>query len=199
MKNNNSKKKISIITICLLLTVVVSIGGTLAYIITSTPPVENIFTSSKVGNYVAETVEEVDDVWVKKNVSIVNNIGGQEGDTAIVDAYVRAMVVVNWKTEDNKIIPAKSNEYHIKLCEDTGWDLDTSDGYYYYTSVVKPDESTGFLISEVKPLVAAPTGYTVNDGYSLSVEIISQSIQAQPISVVQDKWHVTVNGTTISK
>ena len=54
------------------------------------------------------------------------------------------------------------------------------------------------LITECKPLKAAPVA-----GYTLHVEILAQSIQAEPDAAVKEAWGVTVtntNGTkTISK
>lgn len=179
-KANKGKKKISALAICLLLTVVMAVGGTLAYLFTSTLPVENTFTPAKVGNYVKETLAEDEGKWEKQNVTIVNNIGGEKGDPEIVDAYIRAMVVANWKTSDNRILPAKRGiDYSITFANGTGWVQNTADGYYYYTKVVKPDGETGVFITEVKPLNEAPEGHTAAEGYTLHVEIISQSIQAE--------------------
>ena len=96
-KANKGKKKISALAICLLLTVVMAIGGTLAYLFTSTSPVENTFAPAKVGNYVKETLAEDEGKWEIQNVTIVNNIGGQTGNPEIVDAYIRAIVVANWR------------------------------------------------------------------------------------------------------
>lgn len=203
-KANNGKKKISALAICLLLTVVMAIGGTLAYLFTSTSPVENTFAPAKVGNYVKETLAEDEGKWEKQNVTIVNNIGGQTGNPEIVDAYIRAMVVANWKTSDNKILPAvRGIDYSITFANGTGWVQNTADGYYYYTKVVKPDGETGVFIKEVKPLLAAPTGHNADEGYTLHVEIISQSIQAEGTDAagktpIELAWKVKISGDTVT-
>ncbi len=180
----DKKKKFSTLALCLLLTVVFTVGGTLAYLYTQSQQVTNTFQPAKVGNQVVETF----DGTTKTNVTIKNSIDNSTKD--IVDAYIRATVVVTWR-KGNEVKPAAASDYTLTFAND-GWDLDTTDGYYYYTGVVAPGEETGVLISECKPKV------TKGD-YKLHVEIISQSIQAQPSTVVAQEWGVTVNGTTISK
>lgn len=181
----DNKKKFSVLAICLLLTVVFAVSGTLAYLFTSTDPVTNTFTPAKVGNFVDETF----DGNTKTNVKIENSINGNSTDCA--DAYIRATVVVTWRN-GSTVVPAAASDYTLTFANDGGWDLETNDGYYYYTGVVAPGEDTGVLITECKPNVT-------KDGYKLHVEILSQSIQAQPTTVVAQQWGVTVDGTTINK
>ena len=128
-KANNGKKKISAIAICLLLTVVMATGATLAYLSTSTNPVKNTFTPAKVGNYVDEKFETIDlgqgkTVTAKQNVTIQNAIRLEDGTittTDIVDAYIRATVVVTWRSQDGKFMPAtKGIEYSINMATDDG-------------------------------------------------------------------------------
>ena len=179
------KNKITIITICLLLTVVVSIGGTLAYIVTSTLPVENIFASSKVGNYIVE-----DNVGTtKKDVKVQNSISGNV-DSQIVDAYIRAAYVVTWQKIENRITyvkPAVEGDYQIDLNLNDNSDWVKNGDYYYFTKAIKPGESTDVLINSISP---------VNDkapeGYSLNVEIISQSVQASPADAVAAALNVSI-------
>ena len=191
-KANNGKKKISAIAICLLLTVVMATGATLAYLSTSTNPVKNTFTPAKVGNYVDEKFETIDlgqgkTVTAKQNVTIQNAIRLEDGTittTDIVDAYIRAKVVVTWRSQDGKFMPAtKGIEYSINMATDDGpgqmpeTNWVEYDGYYYYTEAVKPGEHTGVFIYTALPMVK-------KDGYTLHVEIVSQSIQAEGTDAV---------------
>ena len=186
----NGKKKISIVTICLLLTVVMAIGGTLAYLFTNTAPVQNTFTPAKVGNYV---IEDKFDGEVKTGVKVENSVKGNTTD--VVDAYIRATYVVCWKDGNGNMLPAVNGDYTETLNLDK-WVLH-ADGYYYYTDVVAPGGVTDVLITSIAPVSGkAPVGYT------LSVEIISQSIQAEGTDAsgktpIEIAWKVKISGDTV--
>ena len=204
-KANKGKKKISALAICLLLTVVMAVGGTLAYLFSSTTPVENTFTPARVGNYVAEEFGTIKigekQVEAKQNVTIQNAIRLEDGTittTDIVDAYIRATIIVTWRSEDGtKIQPAvMGSDYGLNLAtdgnipeaENTKWFKYDDD--YYYTVPVKPGEHTGVLVYTALPMVE-------KDGYTLHVEIVSQSIQAEGTNAkgekpVQLAWGVTI-------
>ena len=203
MKFKHNKKIIFVIATVLLLTV--AVGTTLAYIVTSTDPVKNIFTSSKVATAVIENGSNgdegskvVENVGTKSDVQIKNT-----GDT---EAYIRAAVIVTWKSKSGTVWAQtpSSTEYSIDWAFDdetnpTAW-IKGSDDYYYYTSPVAPGVSTGSLINSATQEVDGPVG---SDGtqYYLSIEIVASGIQSTPISTVVDQWGVTVDddGTIISK
>ena len=116
---------------------------------------------------------------VKNNVTIQN-----DGDT---EAYIRAAVVVTWQDSEGKVYAVKPEvgvDYQITFPTGTGWVYRTADGFYYYTSPVVPEDnavttdvvedSTGVLLTNCMPLKAAPA-----DGYTLSVEIVAESVQAK--------------------
>lgn len=183
-------KRWTIKQLSLLLSIVliatVTAGGSLAYIFTQTDGLTNTFKPVEVTCDVVETFDNN----IKSNVKIQNT-----GDIA---AYIRAAVVVTWQNDAGDVlsdIPEKGTDYSITYAND-GWDIDTTDGYYYYTRVVPAGDNkvTGVLISECKQLKAAPEA-----GYYLCVEIIADAIQATPTNVVADNWGVTVSGTNISK
>ena len=166
------KKKLTVL-VALLLLVTVSVGGTLAWLATQTDPVTNTFTPSSL-----ETkIEEVFENNVKENVTIKN--------TGTVKAYIRAAVIVTWQNTDGTVYGAvpKLNEDYSYTGAASGWTGLESDGYYYYTSPVEPGSATSVLIQSCKPQKAAPA-----DGYTLHVEIISEAIQAEPTTAVQEAW-----------
>lgn len=177
MKTKKMNKKQLSLLISLVLLCTVTIGVTLAYIVDQTDPVENKFNPS----YVTCEVDEDFTDNVKKDVSIKN--------TSDIDAYIRAKVVVTWQAADGNIAaekPVAGTDYSISFANGTDWDLETTDGYYYYEAHVKPEENTDILISECKPLKAGP------DGYTLHVEIIADAIQSTPADAVTEAWGVTV-------
>ena len=79
-----SKRILLLVALVMILTA--AIGGTIAYIVTSTSAVENTFTPAEVKTEINETF----DGTVKSDVSVAN--------TGEVAAYIRAAIVVSWKT-----------------------------------------------------------------------------------------------------
>lgn len=158
--------------------------GTLAYLSAESTQAINTFTPSRVTSSVVETFENN----IKKDVSIKNT-----GDTT---AYIRAAVVVTWQDENGNVygtVPANGDyEITYNLYDQTNpvgkWELGT-DGFYYWTSPVAPDATTGVLITEAKPLKAAPA-----EGYTLCIEILGSGIQSVPTSVVTNEWSSGVSG-----
>lgn len=190
MKNKNGRKvkklrwnRSFVVLASVLVLIIGLVGTTLAWISTSTAPVENTFTPSNV----TTTITEDFDKEVKNNVQVKN--------TGDIDAYIRAMVVVTWQKDDSNpsevyaTAPVEGTDYTVSY-PGNGW-VKHTDGYYYYTSAVKPTESTGILLTDCKPVEGkAP------EGYHLVVEILSDAIQAEPEDAVKSAWGVTIaNGT----
>ena len=182
LKLLQSKQSLAIkLVICLILLLMISVGGTIAFVVTHTSEIRNTFTESVVKCEVDETFENN----VKSNVSIKNT-----GDTT---AYIRAFVNVTWMNESKQVasVSPKSTDYMIEYST-SGW-LKGSDGYYYYSLPVQPNDKTAVLINSCRLLETA----SAPDGYYLSVEIVCSSIQSTPVSVVSDIWHVQLSGSEI--
>ena len=200
MKHNlfpKTKNKAIVLLASLAVLFMVSVTGTLAYLIAQTSPVVNTFTPGNVKPIVSELFDDN----TKSDVKIQN--------TGNVDAYIRAEIVVNWvKNVDGYNTfywkkPVSGTDYNMTLTSVTGtssvaqkW-IEGSDGFYYWTSAVKPGDNTGILISACSPVIGkAP------EGYVLSVEILSQAIQADGTfddngttkHPVQDAWSTGVSG-----
>ena len=182
LKLLQSKQSLAIkLVICLILLLMISVGGTIAFVVTHTSEIRNTFTESVVKCEVDETFENN----VKSNVSIKNT-----GDTT---AYIRAFVNVTWMNESKQVasVSPKSTDYMIEYST-SGW-LKGSDGYYYYSLPVQPNDKTAVLINSCRLLETA----SAPDGYYLSVEIVCSAIQSTPVSVVSDIWHVQLSGDEI--
>ena len=204
MKRYINKKSIIITSVLLLL--LVAVGTTLAYVFTSSGPVENTFNPSKVACAVVENGspdENTNNIVAtgtsKTDVKIKNT-----GDT---DAYIRVAVVVNWMSEDGQRVWAQkpiastdgqTGDYTIEYSLAEGW-FDGGDGFYYYNAPVAPEGFTSVLIEEAKLIGTPPTGID-DTKYFLSIEIVASAIQATPTSTVVAQWHVSVGSDgTISK
>lgn len=186
MKRKMTKPTALLVSLLLILSV--TVGGTLAFLLTRSGPVENTFTPSTVTTSVVEDF----DGNVKKEVQIKNT-----GDTA---AYIRAAVIITWQDGDGNVYgqkPAEGTDYTITWFDD---DVDTAndywkqaaDGFYYWTKPVAATDSTGYLIMECKPVAdKAPAGY------SLCVEILGSGIQSQPTTVVTTEWDSGVGGIKV--
>lgn len=182
LKLLQSKQSLAIkLVICLILLLMISVGGTIAFVVTHTSEIRNTFTESVVKCEVDETFKDN----VKSNVSIKNT-----GDTT---AYIRAFVNVTWMNESGQVasVSPKSTDYMIEYST-SGW-LKGSDGYYYYSLPVQPNDKTAVLINSCQLLETA----SAPDGYYLSVEIVCSAIQSTPVSVVKDIWHVQLSGDKI--
>lgn len=164
MKKKLNKKQLSLL-ISLLLLLTVSVGGTLAYIVTQTTPVANTFIPAKVTCQVNETFQ--DDV--KSNVTIKN--------TGTAPAYIRAAIVVTWRDEQGNIgpkTPALNTDYVLTISND-GW-FKVGD-YYYFEEAVAVNGATDVLITNCQ----LAEGVTPPEGYGLSVEIVADAIQAEGV------------------
>ena len=173
------------LVIALALVGVLSVGGTLAWIVDGTGSVVNRFTPAQVEG----EVEEKFDDKVKSDVAVEN--------TSDIPVYVRATLVVNWVDKDGAIAatkPVKDLDYEVVFNEDGSWDLNASDGYYYYTQPVPAEGSSSVLVESIKPKIA-------KDGYTLKVDVVGSVIQAIPTAAVVESWGVTLgsDGKSISK
>ncbi len=171
-----SKKSMATL-VSLILILTIGVGGTLAYLVATTGEVKNTFTPSQVNISVNENVDN----GVKSNVKIKNHDDS-------VKAYIRAAIVVNWMDANGNVwaaTPVEGTDY--TMATGGNWTLGT-DGYYYHKGAVNPNADTSVLITAAKYLENAP------EGYSLSIEILAQGIQADGVmsdnvtTPVEDAW-----------
>lgn len=183
MKRKN--RKYTLLLVCLLLTVLVVVGGTIAYIFTESDPVVNTFTPVEVDNEIHEDL----DGNVKENVQIKNS--------GTADAYIRAKVIATWQNSAGEVYPVKpvanvendtSYDYTISFNDEDWTEIPTEDGYWYYKTSVAPGKFTTSLITSATPAKAAPA-----DGYNLHIEILSQAIQSEPDTAVKEAWGVDIS------
>lgn len=187
MGKYSRKHKKSGLLLAIALLLLVAVGGTLAYILTNTDALENVFNPSRVSCAVVEDQKPEGaengqvSVTQKTNVKIKNT-----GDT---DAYIRVALVVTWKNEKGEVwgkAPVSPRDYSIHWTfkdaqGDDVW-VPVGDGYlsvFYYKKPVAPGEMTETLIGPdgITPIVTGPVGA---DGtqYYFSVEVVASAIQA---------------------
>lgn len=125
-------------------------------------------------------IEEEFDGEEKKNVHFWVD---SENNRTEYPVYFRVALVITWKNEEgivHYIKPEVGVDYRLDLNLDEEdetyggiWTLE-DDGYYYYDKVVESGGRTSDLIKYCAPLDTA----NAPEGYTLSVEIIVQTVQA---------------------
>lgn len=166
------------------------VGASLAYLTMKTEPVKNEFAYGKVS---CEVLEDFDGA-VKSNVRIKN--------TGNIPAYIRARVVVTWKNENGEIYgtkPVLNEDYSLAINsnDNSKWFNMTTDSgglYFYFPDPVDPGAETTWMLHNCEKMENA----NVPEGYDLSVEILADAIQSEPVSAVEEAWGVTVRNGSIT-
>lgn len=174
MRNTNKSgfhwKRSGILLAAVIVLLAGAVGGTWAFLVAQSEPVQNNFTYA----HVRCTIDEKFENGVKSDVKIKN--------TGDIPAYIRARIVVTWKDTSGNVsaaVPVKDTDYTITFNE-TDW---TQQGdYWYCKTAVDATKFTPVLITECKKTGAAP------GGYNLSVEILADAIQSEPASAVKEAW-----------
>ena len=176
MKNVRNSKTI-LLLIAVALIAAIGVGGTVAYLFTSTPPVTNTFEPAGVP---AEIEEQISGN-TKQSVTI-KNVGN-------VNAFVRAKIVATWqKIDENGNVyvyggdtPVWDTDYRYT----PGSDWTEAAGFYYYNDEVAPGDSTSPLFTNCSPVAG-----TAPEGYNLHIEILAQTIQSEGMgaNTAQDAW-----------
>ena len=176
MRNTNKSgfrwKRSGILLAAVIVLLAGAVGGTWAFLVAQSEPVQNNFTYA----HVRCTIDEKFENGVKSDVKIQN--------TGDIPAYIRARIVVTWKDTSGNVsaVPVKDTDYTITFNE-TDW---TQQGdYWYCNTAVDATKFTPVLIMECKKTGTAP------DGYDLSVEILADAIQSEPASAVTEAWKYT--------
>lgn len=200
--------KIRFSVLALVAVLLLSVGGTFAYIEFKTGSVINLFKHGAV-NITPE--EEFDDSEISydpvaKIVRIKND--SVNGQLNVVPVYIRVNLVSTWKNADGSVAPLNADElieYKLNLNDSSTTDFVTAnnvdgkwvlgtDGFYYFTGVVDPEQYTDYLLESVKlkaDAIAPETGY-------LEVNVLADAVQAD-INKVNQAWNtpVSVDGVQI--
>lgn len=161
--------------ICVAMVCVVAIAAFVsAYFLRKSGDVVNEFKPAEsVLPEVVETFTQKDEKFVKENVCF---------DVGITDdypVYVRAAIVITWKNEKGVVYykkPVEGQDYSLTLnISSDGWTKRDDDEFYYYKPYVLSGKKTGILIEKCEQL---DTAIPPAEGYSLSVELVVQTVQA---------------------
>lgn len=177
MRNTNKSgfrwKRSGILLAAVIVLLAGAVGGTWAFLVAQSEPVQNNFTYA----HVSCTIKEKFDGTTKSDVQIQN--------TGDIPAYIRARIVVTWKDANGNVsstVPVKNTDYTIAFNE-TDWKQEGD--YWYCKTAVDAKDFTPVLITKCEKTGDAP------DGYDLSVEILADAIQSEPANAVKEAWGYT--------
>lgn len=169
----------------LLMVLFMSVGGTLAWLTAHTSAITNTFTVATPG----VEIKEGFDKQTKSNVQVKN--------TGEVEAYIRVALVPTWEDENGNAVaePASLDDLSITWGNSGKW-LKGTDGYWYYKEPVAPGDRTAVLLENAT--------VTTENGYHMNLQVMADSIQADPTRAVTAMWGTDkggavtgVDGTTL--
>ena len=173
-----------------------AVGTTLAYLLAGGGQADNVFVPARVSCAVSEDGYTGDgntqtETAVKSNVRIEN--------TGNIPAYIRAYIVINWKSEDGAgyaQTPVENTDYELQLAQNTGWFF--AEGAWYFSEAVEPGAFTEVLVTSCQML----ENPNAPENAQLSVEIVATAVQAT-VEAVQDWSNGAVtaseNGAQLTK
>lgn len=153
------KSKILTLLLAVLILTMFTVGGSLAYIVTHTDSIKNVFNPSTVTTTVTEEFENN-----KKTSITVKNTGD-------IDAYVRVKLVTYRVDENGNHIGGTATIPSFTPAN--GWVK--YDDCYYYTKPVEPGASTPSLVGDDGIILQQ---YTDADGGKQVIEVMAEGIQA---------------------
>lgn len=157
------------------LVMALSIGLTSAFLTHKTEGLTNTFTPGSVTCRVEEGFNGNNE---KSSITVRN--------TGTVPAYIRVAVVANTVDAEGNITgAADAAVLNNKLVSNGSWNLNSDDGYYYYSGVVDPNDSTLELLKPDESINLS----------GVQVTVLAQAIQAHGVnsagkSAVFDAWGV---------
>lgn len=171
--------RLTAMVIATVMLLALAIGGTVAWITSSTGPITNTFTPSHVSCEVTETFENN----VKSNVNVKN--------TSDIPAFIRVKLVTYRVNEAGDHIGGTATIPSFTL--GNGWVQNGE--YYYYTKPVAPGASpeTALTASDI-----TLQQYNDVDGGKQVIEVMAEAIQSMPERAVGEAWGVTISEGSVS-
>jgi len=172
----SNKKRLLPILLVVLLIGLLTVGGTVAYLMQTTDPVENTFNPNQVTVELHESFNNT----TKSDVYVEN--------TCDIPVYVRVALVPVWEDADGNVMGISASIADLEI--DWGDNWKQNGGYWYYTKAVPAKDVTDDLIESA-------TVKTAN-GYKLNLQILVEAIQADGTNGTQkavvNAWGVDPTG-----
>ena len=162
MKSHRPRRTLKswMVVLCIILIASLAVaGGTWAFLTAKTDVADNQFEQA----YVTCQVNRSDDVFDVTN-------------TGNIHAFIRAAIVTNWMDNEGNVRGLAPTDADVSLSLNTTDWVAMDDGYLYYTRPVPPGQNTSDLITALTLISTAP------DGYTLTVEVVAEAIQAEGVA-----------------
>lgn len=165
-----NRKAPIVMLLSLLLCVTLTVGGTLAYLTSTTEGVQNTFTPGRVSCNVDEDFSGTQ----KTRIQVDN--------TSNIEAYIRVkLIAYRVDGEDNHRIGGEAQVPGFELNSDA-WV--PHNGFYYCKAPIPAGGQTPNLLKSGMQLNA----FDDADGGRLVVEVMAEAIQSQPVQAVAESW-----------
>lgn len=161
-KSSRNRIKLATPMLVVILLVVFTVGGTVAWLTTHTEPVNNQFTPAQVSCAVSESFNGT----TKSNVSVTN--------TSDIPAYVRIRLVSYRVNASGQRIGGAAEIPEFSPAN--GW-VKGTDGMYYYPSPVAVNATAPALFGSI-----TLASYNDADGGKQVIEVIAEAIQAAGVN-----------------
>ena len=178
VKHSRRRKKRSILPVLALMLILgASVGVTTAFLVTKTESVTNVFEAGNTGIEVEETFND----GVTKSNVYIENAGN-------VPVYICVALIPVWEDGDKNAVAlnAKLDQVLTITWGSEKWKKG-SDGFWYYTEAVGANGTTENLIDSAV-VNTDSEGYL--KGYQMNLQVMAQSIQAEPDEAVESAWKI---------
>lgn len=193
------RKKSVIAGLALLLVLLVSAGGTLAYLTIRTETADNTFQFPAAG---VDIVEEFNG-WDIKQVQIKNSSEYVPGVARVLllprvqDAegnYVQASLGALQAPEG---IAMTMGDFTFELADNWKDNWFYQDGFFYCRTVLEPGETSHILLEKVRLTSDTPEMREKYKDYTVKADVQADILQAEG-GAPEAEWDVTVSGNTVS-
>lgn len=170
--------RLTAMVIATVMLLALAIGGTVAWLTSSTGPITNTFTPSHV---TCEVTEDFNGT-VKSNVNVKN--------TSDNPAFIRVKLVTYRVNDADQHIGGTATIPTFNL----GTDWVKHGEYYYYTKPVAPNASPEAALTASGITLQT---YTDVDGGKQVIEVMAEAIQSMPERAVGEAWGVTITPNSV--
>lgn len=173
------KFRIKTLVVSILAIMVLSLGGTLAFLEAKTNLVTNAFSSGVVNISIDEefTGQPITTEGISKKVLVCND--DKNGKLNVVPVYVRVNLVATWVNDDDTVAAIDADSLIEYNFVSDKWSKG-EDGYYYYDKILDPGEETEELIDSVR----LKEGVDVPEDGHLEVSVLADAVREAD----KDKW-----------